>query len=97
MRLSEAESGASGGNTGVANTATEKPKRPNTWYPVRFCDDPLVSLPIDWVCPKCDIMLRGGKSCPNCGLVAREHPPEDQKYQHRKNVAWARFGHRLKY
>jgi len=54
LSISDLESGASGNNTGAANEATEKPRRPNVWYPVHFDGDPFLSLPIDWVCPKTD-------------------------------------------
>lgn len=93
----ENKTGSGGQNTSAANEATGEPRRSNRWYPVFCSDDRMLSPPMDWVCPTCGELLRGGKTCPHCGLAAREHPPGDWRYQKRKENAWARFGHDTKH
>ena len=40
------------------------------WRPIY--DEFRLSHPEDWLCP-CETLLAGGKTCPRCGRVPRDH------------------------
>ena len=71
-----------------------KGPKPSSWRPVyeigKDGKEILLGLPIDWVCP-CGTLLGGSRSCPLCGRIPLDKPPQP-KHTNIRMKKWRKFG-----